>query len=231
MSNHAMFITAAAASIGCVVFAYLFMKAYKQENFTGAFWLKGAAALCFVLLAMLLIPGCGNRAYAKLLLTGLVLGLCGDELLALRFIVPRFHDLFFAAGAGVFGVGHFFYMKALYDLVGIRLEYLLPAFLLGLVLAYIYGRKHRSNAGELQFAAVGYMVLVIFMGAFSISAFLSAPGLGLLMFALGGVCFGCSDNILLAYCYGNRRTWDMNILVHITYYAAQLLIAWSILLV
>ena len=51
----------------------------------------------------------------------------------------------------------------------------------------------------------------------------------LLLFAVGGVCFGCSDNILLAFCYGNKRTWDMNIWVHIIYYAAHLLIAWSIL--
>ena len=231
MSTPVMLIAAAAASIGCIFFASLFMKAYKQENFTKAFWLKGAAAVCFVLLAMLLIPGSGNRAYAKLLLIALVLGLCGDELLALRFVVPRFHDLFFAGGAAVFGVGHFFYMKALYDLVGIRLEYMIPVFLIGLLLAYIYGRKHCTNAGELQFAAVGYMVLVIFMGAVSISAFLSAPCPGLLLFALGGVCFGCSDNILLAYCYGNRPTWNMNILVHVTYYAAQLMIAWSILVI
>lgn len=230
MSHSVMLIAAAAASIGCVVFAILFMNAYKQERFGRAFWLKGAAALCFVTLAAVLFSGSENRAYAKLLLVGLILGLCGDELLALRFVVPRFHDLFFAVGAGTFAAGHFFYMKALYDLTEIRLEYLLPLLLLAVAAANLYGKKHGSNAGPLQFAAVGYMVLVIFMGTFSVTAFLTSPCLGLLMFALGGVCFGCSDNILFAYCYGRKRTWDMNILVHITYYAAQLLIAWSILL-
>ena len=226
-----MLIAAAAASAGCAFCACRFMKAYKQDKYTRAFWLKGAAAVCFVLIALLLRPASGNQSYAKLLLIALVLGLCGDELLALRFMIPKLHDLLFAAGAGVFAVGHFFYMKALFGLGGIRLGVLIPVFLLGLALAYAYGRKHRSNAGPLQFAGVAYMVLVIFMGAVSISAFLAAPSIALLLFALGGVCFGCSDNILFAFCYGNRRTWNMNILVHITYYAAQMLIAWSILLI
>lgn len=229
MAQPIMLLAGAAVSVGCAFSAYLFMKAYKQENYTKAFWLKGLAAVCFVLLALLLRPASGNQSYAKLLLIGLVLGLCGDELLALRFVVPRLHDLFFAAGAGAFAVGHFFYMKALYDQGTIRLGFLIPLFLAAVAVANLYGKKHCSNAGPLQFAAVGYMVLVIFMGALSVSAFLSAPGLGLLLFAVGGVCFGCSDNILLAFCYGNKRTWDMNIWVHITYYAAQLLIAWSIL--
>lgn len=228
MPSVVLLILAAAASAGCVIFARLFMKAYKVENFARAFWLKGAAAVCFVLLAAILRPAAGNQSYAKLLLIALILGLCGDELLALRFMVPKLHDLLLAAGAGTFAVGHFFYMKALYDLGGIRLAVLIPVFLAGLLVAYLYGKKHQSNAGPLQAAGVGYMVLVIFMGAVTVSAFVAAPSVPLLLFALGGVCFGCSDNILFAFCFGNRRTWDMNVWVHITYYAAQLLIAWSI---
>jgi len=193
-----------------------------------AFWLKGSAALSFVSLGILLAPFSPNPSYARLVVIGLALGLCGDQLLALRFLVPKLHDLMFAAGAGAFGVGHFFYMKALYDLGSIRLGVLIPVFLIGVAIANLYGKKHGSNAGPLQFAGLGYMVLVIFMGAVSVSAFLGAPGIGLALFALGGICFGVSDNILFAFCYGKMPQWRMNVWVHITYYAAQLLIAWSI---
>ena len=224
-------VLAVALSVGCIMFARLFMMAYKQGNHVRAFWLKGGAALCFVLLAAILLAESENRGYGCLVLIGLVLGLCGDELLALRFVFQRYHDLFFAAGATAFGVGHVFYMKALYDLGGITLRYLIPVFLIGLILAYLYGRKNRSHAGPLQFAAVGYMVLVVFMGSDAVSTFLANPCPGLLLFALGGICFGISDNVLLAFCYGNSRTWDKNIVVHVTYYAAQLLIAWSVLLI
>ena len=193
---------AAGISMFCIAFAQSFMRAYKEEAFGRAFWLKGAAALCFVALGALLGKA-ENPGYGKLLLIGLTLGLCGDELLALRFLVPKLHDLMFAAGAGAFAVGHFFYMKALYDLGSVRLVTLIPVFLIGLTIAYIYGKKHGSNAGPLQPAGLAYM-------------------------ALGGVCFGVSDNILFAYCFGKQPVWRMNVWVHITYYAAQLLIAWSI---
>lgn len=221
---------ATAASTGCIAFAQLFMGAYKVENFRRAFWLKGGAALCFVTLGILLAPFSPNPGFARLVVIGLALGLCGDQLLALRFLVPKFHDLMFAAGAGAFGVGHFFYMKALYDLGSIRLLVLLPIFIIGVAIANLYGKRHGSNAGPLQPAGLAYMVLVIFMGAVSISAFLGAPGIGLALFAIGGICFGVSDNILFAYCFGKQPKWRMNVWVHITYYAAQLLIAWSIFL-
>ena len=221
---------ATSASVGYIAFSQLFMGAYKKEAFGRAFWLKGGAALCFVVLGILLAPFSPNPGYARLVVIGLILGLCGDQLLALRFLVPKFHDLMFAAGAGAFGVGHFFYMKALYDLGSIRLITLIPIFVLGVAIANLYGKKHGSNAGPLQPAGLAYMVLVIFMGAVSISAFLGAPGIGLALFAIGGICFGVSDNILFAYCFGKQPTWRMNVWVHITYYAAQLLIAWSIFL-
>ena len=223
---------AAGISMFCIAFAQSFMRAYKKEAFDRAFWLKGCAALCFVAVAILLSMATGMSAYSQLLIIALILGLCGDQLLALRFLVPKkLHDLMFAAGAGAFAVGHFFYMKALNDLGSIQLITLLPVFLIGVAIANIYGKKQGSNAGPLQIPAVLYMVLVIFMGSVAVSAFLGAPSIGLLLFAIGGICFGVSDNILFAHCFGKNPTWSMNVWVHITYYAAQLLIAWSILFV
>jgi len=224
------FFICAGMSLFCIAFAQLFMQAYKAQNFRRAFWLKGSAALSFVTLGILLAPFCPTPGYARLVVIGLALGLCGDQLLALRFLVPKFHDLMFAAGAGAFGAGHFFYMKALYDLGGIRLGVLIPVFLIGVAIANLYGRNHGSDAGPLQPAGLAYMVLVVFMGSVSLSAFLGSPSIGLALFAVGGICFGVSDNILFAYAFGQKAQWRMNVWVHVTYYAAQLLIAWSILL-
>ena len=49
-----------------------------------------------------------------------------------------------------------------------------------------------------------------------------------LLFAAGGVLFIISDNILCAYSFGSERRFGANIGIHATYYAAQLLIAWSV---
>ena len=214
--------------MGCIAFAQAFMKAYKAEKFAPAVWLKGGAALCFLAVGGWLAFCTGMTSYGRLLVIALALGLCGDELLALRFLNAKFHDLLFAAGAGAFAAGHFFYMKALFDLGCVRIGWLIPIFLAGTAVANIYGKKQGSNAGPLQIPAVLYMVLVVFMGSVAVSAFLGAPGLGLLLFAVGGLCFGISDNILFAFCFGKAPKWSMNVWVHITYYAAQLLIAWSI---
>ena len=46
---------AAGISMFCIAFAQFFMRAYKEEAFGRAFWLKGGAALCFVALGALLL--------------------------------------------------------------------------------------------------------------------------------------------------------------------------------
>lgn len=224
-------IAAAAASVGCVLFAVFFMSAYRRENHRLAILLKGLAAVCFILLGVFLRPHSANQSYAGLVILGLILGFFGDELLALRFLVPKLHDLLFAAGAVTFAVGHVFYMKALFDLGVIAPLTLILVLVPGLLLAWLYGKNQGSHAGPLQPAALLYMGLVIFMGSVSVTAAIHATQPATVLFALGGICFACSDNILLAYCFGKKSNWNQNVWIHITYYAAQLFIAWSILLI
>ena len=72
------------------------------------------------------------------------------------------------------------------------------------------------------------MAVVAFMGALAVSVAIHAPGESTLLFAIGGGLFIISDNILCAYSFGSERRFGANIGIHATYYAAQLLIAWSI---
>lgn len=221
---------ATAAAIGCMFFGSVYMKHCKRKNYRRAFWHKGFAGLCFVLVGAFLLPYTGNRVFADFTLTGLILGLIADEILILRKIFPKKHTQMFALGTVVFATGHFFYIKALSSHASVSLPILIAVLLPMLGIAYYYGKLQGSNAGKLQIAAAIYMGLVVLMGAFSVTTAILSPGVGTLLFALGGICFAVSDNVLLAYSYGSRRTWNQNVLVHVTYYAAQLLIAWSILL-
>ena len=54
------------------------------------------------------------------------------------------------------------------------------------------------------------------------------PGIATVLFALGGVLFVISDTILSCHCFGTAKDPVYNRWVHYTYYAAQLLIAWSL---
>ena len=92
----------------------------------------------------------------------------------------------------------------------------------------LFFRSKKVQAGKLQLPAVGYIALVVFMDAVACSAAVRGFSVGLLLFAAGGICFAVSDNLLCAYCFGTGRSRSVDRAVHISYYAAQLLIAWSL---
>ena len=97
-----------------------------------------------------------------------------------------------------------------------------------LALSGVYNYRKDTNAGNMQVPGMIYMAVVAFMGALAVSVAIHAPGVSTLLFAIGGVLFIISDNILCAYSFGSERRFGANIGIHATYYAAQLLIAWSI---
>ena len=157
-----------------------------------------------------------------------LLEMLGDQLLALRFICVNKKTQFFAAGAASFAVGHVLYIIALsHRAPGILLGGLAIGFV-ALALSGVYNYRKDTNAGNMQVPGMIYMAVVAFMGALAISVAIHAPGVSTLLFAVGGVLFIISDNILCAYSFGSERRFGANIGIHATYYAAQLLIAWSI---
>lgn len=221
------FLTAAACLV-CFVFAWSFLQASRVKDYKKAFWFKGAAGLCFLALGVTMAAEGVNPGYARLTVLGLAFGLLGDQLLALRFLHPAKHDLFFNAGAGAFSVGHVLYMLALYGLNKGISAIFIPVWLLGLAASWVYARKSRYDAGKHRPGAVVYLALVSLMWAVACAAAVKGFSLGALLFALGGLCFVISDNILCAFCFGQKKSFGENIALHASYYAAQLLIACSI---
>ena len=196
----------------CAVSGGIYLVFCKRKDYRRAFAYKGTAGLCFVVLGLLgtdanirsmLGTGGAAPAGAWLVAAGLIFGLLGDQLLALRFICVKKKTQFFAAGAASFAVGHVLYIIALsHRAPGILLGGLAIGFV-ALALSGVYNYRKDTNAGNM-------------------------PGVSTLLFAIGGVLFIISDNILCAYSFGSERRFGANIGIHATYYAAQLLIAWSI---
>lgn len=228
MSDTLRIVICLTLSLCCALFARSFLSACREKHYTEAFWLKGASALCFIAVGLFMIPVCSSSRFASLTLSGLILGLCGDQLLALRFVFSRRHDLMFILGAAAFAVGHGFYIAALFSVDCGILPTSLPFFLVGLLFSLLYGRRSGSHAGKLQPFAVVYIAIVVFMAAAACACAVRCFNTGLMLFALGGICFALSDNLLFAYSFGNARHFGFNIAVHIAYYTAQLLIAWSV---
>ena len=212
----------------CLCCAWLYLKALGQNEYRQAFKVKRAAALCFCALGLLTARFCSDRAFSLKIVLGLFMGLVGDQLLALRRIYVEKHDLVFALGSVAFAIGHFLYISALVS-AGHAIFPLAALFTaLYAAVSFAYAVKHRMNAGKRQIFAVVYILVVVSMAACASACAVLMRKTGAILFALGGICFAVSDNLLCAYQFGEARTPSVDLAVHVTYYAAQLLIAWSI---
>lgn len=220
---------AALFSLGCAFFGHLYMRATRRKDYKNAFWRKGLAGLCFIGAGVCLALGCADRRFAAWVVAGLCCGLLGDQLLALRFEICRDkHDLVFALGALAFSVGHVFYLLALYGRDAGLLRPSLPPLVLGMALSAVYARVRHIDPGKFRAAGIVYIGLVVFMAATACALAARSFSVGTLLFAVGGVCFAVSDNLLCARSFGGARSESVNSAIHITYYAAQLLFAWSL---
>lgn len=223
-----LFFAALIMTLACLSLMGRFMQVTRRGQALGAMFFKGAASLCFVAVGLLGLLRLGDWDYGWKALAGLILGFCGDELLAMRFIREEKHDLYFSLGATSFAFGHVLFIWAAIERAGRFSLWALPILALLLLCSGLYARKKESHAGDMHLNAVLYICLVCCMGAVACAAALVRPGLSPALFALGGLGFVVSDNILCAHYFGNDRRFLLNWLIHISYYGAQLLIAWSI---
>ena len=105
-------------TIGCLVLDHLFLAEMERGNHPKAVRLKGLASLCFVLTGLWFTIFAGGGKHHLLIAFGLVLGLVGDVLLAMRFEYPEKHDQYFLIGAISFALGHVLYIAALLGVNG-----------------------------------------------------------------------------------------------------------------
>ena len=82
----------------------------------------------------------------------------------------------------------------------------------------------------MKYSLMLYICVVIFMAATAIGVFFKQLTVGAGLFALGGILFAVSDNILFAYKLSENPKFKQNIALHVAYYLAQIAIAFSILL-
>lgn len=216
-------------TICCVIIDQVFLAVMAKKQFGRAVMWKTLASLCFlgVGFCMAFLATASNPVHTKIFI-GLVLGLIGDVLLAMAIKWREKHDLFFVIGAAFFAVGHVFYLMALFA-TGAKLLVALPFWLVMVGLSAWYTLKMESDAGSMLIPGACYIGLVAAVAAAACSRFVLHPNIGTALFAVGGVLFTISDNILSAHKMGKAKAEKYNRWVHYTYYAAQLMIGWSML--
>lgn len=216
-------------TFACVISSIYFMKAYYIKNFKLSVMLKGLAGVFFVLFGLVKIIAEETMTWPIALITvALLLGLAGDELLALRHTFKEKYTFYFVVGALCFGGEHILLMTSVF-LEGIpNLLVVLILFGIAVSLSLVYLKTRKTDAGSIHKSAIFYVCLLSLMCSVMISRVIFAPNLPNLLFALGGLGFILSDNILLVYNFGEKRDWWLNELVHIAYYGAQLCFGWAL---
>ena len=199
-----------------------------NKRYRSAFWLKGIAGMSFIACALSLTMVQPQMEYARWIVFGLVLGLIGDQLLALRHIHHERHDVFFAAGMIAFAAGHAMYLTAMWQLDSGAWLFAMVLLAFGFAAAAWYVLNSQIDAGKLFIPGMIYLMLVVSVAAMGAALLLRGQGVRALLMLLGGTAFAVSDCTLTVRSFGPKRTVLQTRIIHATYYTAQLLIAWSI---
>lgn len=179
--------------------------------------MKSAASVCFTLLGALCLAQGERNLYGVLVLAALALGCVGDILLE----IPGGGDRCFLAGLVSFLLGHAVYIAAFVARGGFAWIQPVAALLL-IVSVLLMFRLMKVDFGAMKLPAHAYCVVIGLMLGCSVTV---SP-----IVCAGAALFVLSDIVLALIRFAGKTQKGMTMLNLTTYYAAQILLALSIVL-
>lgn len=215
-----------------VAIQIVFIVVEKKNNFKAALVLKTTASLIFILSGIYCMASCPDANRARYVVAGLVMGGIGDFFLNLQFVVKKEKaQLMFIVGAVAFLTGHVLYFLSLlpYMKAVVLVSFLIAVVITGVTMAWVYSRN--VIALGLKIFGVFYIGAVVFITVLAGVYYVQNPvSTASLIVAIGAALFTASDVVLIFNMFGEKKPWmrPANLLL---YYAAQLIIASSLLFV
>lgn len=197
---------------------------------------KAIVSVLFVGVALCGTYRSGAQPLAPFVVGGLVMGLLGDVWLDLKYVHPRGDVPYTYAGFVSFGIGHVLFIAGM--LLQFRPEPVRALAPLGAAVLLSLGNAALEKPMKLDYGRFRATVLVygaLLFGTTLVALSLaigcgwSEPALTVLF--IGGVLFAASDLVLSGTYFGQGKERPVDLtLNYLTYYPAQFVIAWSLLL-
>ena len=224
---------------GAVALALYLREKLRARSLKAAIW-KSAVSALFVATAVsgwfYSASGGGLPILGAFVVPGLVFGLMGDIWLDLKFVYPADDFPLTYAGFATFGIGHILYQLGLllqFYIHGKPLYVLLP---MGLALILSLGnlameKPMKLTYGQMKPVVIAYGFLlfltVLLSGSLALLHRWTVPALNL--FFAGSILFAVSDLVLSGTYFGVGKDRPVDIVLnYLSYYPAQVLIAFSL---
>lgn len=236
ITRFSMIIPIIIISLGALsLFFFLFQKV--QGYSLKAVYLKATTSMLFIILGAYSASQSAYRIFPMFVIIGLALGMLGDIFLDLKYVFKEKDYEFTLGGFVAFGLGHISYITGMFleFYKGQSVLYIIIPFIIGLMmgpLTLLISKFLKAEYGKIKPVAFVYAIILFSMVACGFSLWMMSgfSSTGLMMLFIGGVLFAVSDLILnmTYFTEGHEQPFDL-ISNGVTYYAAQYLIAFSIL--
>jgi len=196
--------------------------------------MKAAASVFFISTACAaLAVNSMALSYGLLVIIGLVCGLLGDIWLDLKYVYPQDRDMYLYAGFYSFFTGHLFFLAAIfthYNWTALTLALSIVPALIGAAATMAMEKPMKLIYGKFKPTCFIYGFILMAVAASSVvAAFVTGETVWIVM-SIGGILFLLSDFMLSGTYFGEGKNTPVYVVMnHVLYYAAQFVIASSVL--
>ncbi len=216
---------------GAILLMIYIVMCHKQRNVKGLF-VKSFVSVSYLLTcAFAIISNPEQYYFGILVMVGGILGLMGDIYLDQKWMYEKDSGEYLKIGFICFGLGHVFYIWALFRMVDLEPFHRIMPLIIGIafvIFTLVTEKPTKQHYGKFKPYVCGYGLMLGYTTALSIRIFRLTGYKFALFFGLGCAFFAISDIILSHMYFGKKAKSSVFFTANIiSYYAAQFLIALS----
>lgn len=219
------------------VFLIAFMVMCNKKRSLLGLYIKNITSVFFILTAV--TGAFNNTAYPDVwkytlpIVVGGIFGLMGDIYLDQKWLYPQHNDQYLNMGFISFGIGHFFYMGAMYVHAKFSIKDMIVPVIIGIIITAVnlaLEKPTKQKYGKFFAIVTVYCLILGTMLGTAFWAYIKTKQISYLVYTIGAASFLISDIILspMYFAIAQDKNTPVNfVLNHATYYIGQFMIAFT----